>query len=187
MEPNSEFDLGSMLGSERRSGRGVTIAGLVIAAIGVLGLLGGVARWILSGLTTQAVVLLVAGPAIFVLGALVSTLSVRMSIKKIRLTDRSIEVLRADGRRRTLDWANPKLQIYLWDRSAVNPGSRSLKGQPSPFFAGFAVISVSSPVPRELYLAVLKRAQSQFLAVETTTITTGEDSGAVRTVVSARK
>jgi hypothetical protein len=186
MQTASEYDLGSMLGAERRSDRGYTIAGLVIAAIGILGLIGGVVRGIQSGFVVQTVVLLVAGPAIFVLGVLVSTLWARMSIKTIRLTPKSIEVVRPDGRRKSVDWMNPKLRIYLWDRSAVNGNSRSVKGQPSPYFAGFTVISASSPVTKDLYEAILLQAKQHELSVSTDSVKSGDDAGAVRTIVAGR-
>jgi hypothetical protein len=49
MQTVSEYDLGLMLGTERRSDRGYTIAGLVIAAIGILGLIWGVVKGIQTG------------------------------------------------------------------------------------------------------------------------------------------
>jgi hypothetical protein len=186
MDSELDYDLSSLVPRGRDADSGVRAAFSIVAIAGVIAVVSGGAFAIFRGPSALPVAILIFGFGFLVVGVAVRY-SGGLWVRRIHVAENGIMFTLTNGRTRFLSWSDPKLELYLWDRSHLNPTSSTLRGRASPFsIASASNIGAPGVITKEIHGALIERFRAQGLSVDSDTLSSGPDAGAARTIITGR-
>jgi hypothetical protein len=175
-----EFDLTQLSAADARARRPILAALLAMVALAsglaiAFGVRGAIDReWPIYALIPVAV-----GACIVVALAWPLSMLLRPNLVRLSISDGGLSVTNARGRKRQVAWRDPRLSIYLWDRSLA------LSSKSAPYAVAIPRAGISTEIPAEAFRLVLAHTQVAAASDTQTAYSSGPDAGATLHRVTA--
>ena len=181
MQAPTLYDLSGLVRGDRKSQALARVVFRVGGIVGAIGMIAGLAYLKYRGSSALAVAVIIVG-IVFVVGAGALIRLTNLWIQSVQVDDSRLDFRLSNGQGKSLLWSDPRLQLYIWDRTHLS--RKPSRPPPSDYYLGAIPANVAGYISRDLYEAVLSRARQLGLLVQANVWAAGANAGATRTVVS---
>jgi hypothetical protein len=179
-----DWDLSSLVPRGLASDRGPKLAFRLVVVVGVFAVVAGGTVSALVRVSASTIAVTLVGVGFVIVGLLVLMVEGTW-VRRIHLDSTGMEFGLTNDKTRRVSWNDPKLHLFLWDRSRANPSSPGVKGRASRYSIGsWDNIGAAGVIPKAVHDLLLEQCRLHGLTLTTVEVTDSADSGAVRTTVT---